>query len=255
MTGMAMIDAHALAGLLTLDENSPTPLYVQLRTRLRQAVERGVLAAGEALPGERELARSAGISRVTVRRAINQLVEDGLLVQRQGAGTFIAPRIEQPLSVLSAFSEDMRVRGLAPGSVWLERGVDRPTPDEAMALDLSPGARVLRFARIRTADGVPMAVERASLPADLLPGPEVVEGSLYEALARNGYRATRALQRLRAELVAEPDAGWLGVPAGSAVLSIERRAFLADGRPIEFTRSRYRGDRYDFIAELRTDPP
>lgn len=235
------------------DTASSTPLYLQLRSRLRQAVEGGLLRVGEAIPGERHLAKAAGVSRVTVRRALDDLVADGVLVQRQGAGTFIAPRIEQPLAWLTSFSEDMRVRGLRPASIWLERTLDRATPDEAMALDLSPGAWVVRIARVRIAGDQPMAVERACVPARFLPAVDLVKGSLYEALAARGHRPVRALQRVRAEQVGGDDARLLSIAEGNAVLAIERRAFLADGTAVEFTRSRYRGDLYDFVAELRSE--
>jgi len=243
----------ALFQTLQLDERSPTPLYLQLKHRLQALLDRGLLAAGEAMPGERDLARSIGISRVTVRRAINELVSEGLLVQRQGSGTFIAPRIEQPLSLLTGFSDDMRGRGLTPGAVWIERVATLSTPEEAMALNLSPGSKVLRLARIRTADGQPMALERATIPAALLARPEAVGDSLYAALRAHGVQPARALQRLRAELATAEAAELLGLAAGSPVLAIERRGFDTEGRPIEFTRSLYRADRYDFVAELRTE--
>lgn len=238
---------------LKVDPDSPTPLYLQLQYRLRQAVESGALRVGDALPGERYLASLLGVSRVTVRRAIDDLVVDGLLIQRQGAGTFVATRVEQPLSLLTSFSEDMKARGLKPGSVWLERGYGRATPEEAMALDLPPGTEVVRIARVRTADGTPMALERATIPRQFLSDPEDVGASLYDAMTAHDARPVRALQRLRAELIDEADARQLHVPVGTAILSIERRAFRADGTPVEFTRSRYRGDLYDFVTELRVD--
>ncbi len=238
--------------ILHLDEASPTPLYLQLLVRLRGAVTAGALRPGEAIPGERDLAARARGSRVTVRRAVGQLVREGLLLQRQGAGTFVAPRVEQPLSVLSGFSEDMRARGVRAGSVWLERSVEAPSPDEVLALDLTGGARVVRLARVRTADGAPMAIERAAVPQAMLGGPEAVGDSLYAALSAAGVRPVRAFQRLRAEVASAADAALLAIGEGAAVLHVERRSFLGDGRPVEFTRSRYRGDRYDFLAELKS---
>src|SRR3546814_292032 len=119
--------------------------------------------------------------------------------------------------------------------------------------DLPPGAEVTRLARVRTADGKPMALERASVPRYVLPDPKEVASSLYETMKARGIHPVRALQRLRAEQIARPDADHLMVPVGTAVLYIERRAFAADGTPVEFTRSRYRGDLYDFVAELRAD--
>ncbi|HXH03613.1 MAG TPA: GntR family transcriptional regulator [Candidatus Competibacteraceae bacterium] len=248
--------ASLLARLLTafpLDPSSPTPLYHQVQQLLRRGVERGLLAPEQAIPAERDLAQGLGVSRVTVRKALDGLVEDGLLSRRQGAGTFVSPRVEQPLSYLTSFSEDMSARGIQAGAVWLERTLSIPSPEEAMALNLSPGEEVVRLHRLRTADGKPMALELATVPRALLPSPELVGQSLYQALARLGYRPVRALQRLRAESLSPEQARLLHVSAGAPALYIERRSFLADGRPVEFTRSHYRGDAYDFVAELKID--
>lgn len=234
-----------------IDPVSPTPLYLQLCHRIRLAVDAGAFGPGDALPAERDLAVQCGVSRVTVRRAIDELVREGLLLQRQGAGTFIARRVVQPLSTLSSFSQDMNARGVRAGSIWLERAVGKASPDETLALDLSIGACIARLARVRTADDEPMAIERAAIAAAFLPDPAAVEHSLYAVLQESGFSPVRAFQRLRAELATEPDAALLGIAPGSPVLHVERRSFLADGRPIEYTLSRYRGDRYDFLAELK----
>ena len=129
-------------------------------------------------------------------------------------------------------------------------GVGTATPDEALALALSPGARVSRLRRLRLADGKPMCVEQASLPYEHLPDPETVERSLYAVLEQRGSLPVRALQRLRAQPLDEEHARLLHVTPGAACLYIERRSFLTDGRPVEFVRSYYRGDSYDFVAEL-----
>ena len=242
---LALIRQHA-----ALSETSPTPLYRQLQQGLRRVVESGLLQVEDAIPGERELASGLGVSRITVRKALRGLVEEGLLSQRQGSGTFVAPRVEQALSKLTSFSEDIKARGLEPSVTWLDRSVGLATPEEAMALNLSPGSEVSRLYRVRNADGKPMALEQATLPHRYLPDPMLVERSLYAILEKNGFRPVRALQRLRAELLAAEHARLLAVPADSAALYIERRAFLSNGAPIEFTRSHYRGDAYDFVAEL-----
>jgi GntR family transcriptional regulator len=234
-----------------LDEASPTPLYLQLADVLRSRIADGLIRVGDALPSERELSQMTGISRVTVRKAIDTLLREGLLSRRHGSGTYIAPRIEQPAAVLAGFSSDMLNRGQKPGSNWIERILASPTPDEAMALAMSLDAKVARIARVRTADGEPLAIERAVIPASLLPPLDQIGDSLYEALGARGNRPIRGLQRLQASLATAAEAKLLAVPVGAAILRIERRAFLANGAPVEVTRSAYRGDRYDFVTELR----
>lgn len=234
-----------------LDGDSASPLYRRLKTGIRKAIEQGVLKPEDTLPPERDLANKLGISRVTVRKAVGSLVEEGLLVQRQGAGTFVAPRVEQPLSKLTGFTEDMEARGLAPSVEWLDRSVGSATPDEAIALNLSPGALVSRLYRIRIADDKPMCLEYATLPSSALPDPGLVESSLYTILERYDLRPVRALQRLRAQLFEIEQARLLHVQPGTACLYIERRSFLPNGQAVEFVRSYYRGDSYDFVAELQ----
>ncbi|HZP18752.1 MAG TPA: GntR family transcriptional regulator, partial [Bauldia sp.] len=242
--------APTLDGVAALDEASPTPLYIQLQRSIEESVRTGRLQVDEALPSERDLARSLGISRVTVRKAIAGLVEKGILVQRWGSGTFIAPtvHVEQPLSRLSSFTDDMLARGMKPGAVILERTTGASSPAESMALGLSPGAPVSRLQRLRLAAGVPMAIENAVVPARYLPDPHAVEASLYAALRSRGFSPRRALQRLHAVLLNPEQAKLLDVPTASPALYIERRSFLESGEAVEFTASYYRGDAYDFVA-------
>jgi GntR family transcriptional regulator len=233
------------------DDENPTPLYKRLLTGLRRAVETETIGADQSLPSERDLASSLGVSRITVRRALRELVEEGLLTQKQGAGTFVNSRVEQPLTQLTGFTKDMAARGMNSHTEWLDRSIGNATPDEALALDLPPGAPISRLYRIRYADGKAMCLEFAVLPRDILPDPLVVEESLYNELDKSGNRPTHATQRLRAELIEIEHARLLGVVTGSACLYIERRTSLPDGRVVEFVRSHYRGDSFDFIAELK----
>jgi GntR family transcriptional regulator len=142
-----------------LREDNPSPLYLQLEQLIRDAIGADILAAGNAIPPERDLATEYDVSRITVRKAIGRLVEEGLLTRRRGAGTFVTGRVEKIFSKLSSFTEDMAARGRRASSSWISRAPGQVNPEEAMMLGLSPGAPVLRFARIRYADDEPMALE------------------------------------------------------------------------------------------------
>ena len=225
-------------------------LYRRLQRSLRDAIMEGVLKPEDSLPPERDLATDFGVSRITVRKALDALVTEGMLVRRHGAGTYVAGRVEKQFAKLSSFSEDMAARGRTVTSKWLLRAEGAVTPDEALTLGLSPGSAVLRFHRIRFADDLPMALEYSGIPGFALPGVEAVEDSLYTALEAADMRPVRALQRLRAVLFDADQAALLGIKAGAPGLFIERRGFLNDGRAIEATQSWYRGDAYDFVAEL-----
>jgi len=234
----------------SLDQRGRGPLYQKLQQALREAIQNRVLAPDEALPPERDMATEFAVSRITVRKALDGLVSEGLLTRRQGAGTFVAARVEKSFSKLSSFTEDMISRGRTPRSEWISKAEGLVTPEESLTLGLSPGTPVHRFARIRYADGAPMAVEYSTIAGFALPSAEAVGVSLYEALAATGHRPARALQRLRAVLFTAEQAALMGVKLGSPGLLIERRGFLKDGQAVEFTQSYYRGDAYDFVAEL-----
>lgn len=233
-----------------LQESHPGPLYQQLERKLREAIRQKKLSPGDALPAERDLAEQFAVSRITIRKALDSLVTEGLLTRQQGTGTFVTARVEKSFSKLSSFTEDMKSRGRSPYSKWLSRTAGEVTPEESLTLSLGPGTPVYRFHRIRYADGAPMALEYSTIPAFCLPSPDAVESSLYEALERTGHRPVRALQRLRAVLFTEEQAELLQLAPKDAGLLIERRGFLKDGRVVEVTQSYYRGDAYDFVAEL-----
>lgn len=232
------------------------PRYLQLRKRIESAITSGDIPPETPLPPERDIATMTGLSRVTVRKAIEALVASNLIIQRRGSGSFVAPRdtrVEQSLSTLTSFTEDMARRGMAVSSVWLERGLFRPTAQEIEALELTSVDSVARVARLRSANGTPLAIERASLSPEILPNPLLVESSLYETLGRTGLRPTRAVQRISAGDLGAEDAELLDVEEGEAVLIIERTSYLPDDTVVEFTQSIYRGDKYDFVAHLKLE--
>ena len=230
------------------------PRYIQLKRRIETAIKDGSLAPETPLPPEREIAIMTTLSRVTVRKAVEPLVESGLIIQRRGSGTIIAPqvtKVEQSLSRLTSFTEDMARRGYSVTSTWLERGICLPSPEETMVLGLTSDEFVSRVARLRFADGVPLAIERASLPTKILVNPLTVDTSLYEVLGKLGKKPTRAVQRISATNLNIQDANLLEVEEGVAGLQITRVSYLESGKTVELTHSIYRGDAYDFVAELQ----
>jgi len=250
--------ADAIFAALKTGSSNGAPLYLQLKKSIENAVRDGVIGPGDALPSERDIAQKADVSRVTVRKAVQDLVKGGILVQRHGSGTFVAPRVErveQSLSLLTSFTEDMARRGMAVRSEWLDRGIYAPSPEEMMVLGLSSTDMVARVSRLRIANDTPLAIERATLSSAVLPEPAAIGASLYATLEKNGNRPVRAVQRISATNLGEADAQLLDVPVGAAGLNIERISYLASGKVIEFTRSVYRGDTYDFVAELRLSAP
>jgi GntR family transcriptional regulator len=232
-------------------ENQSEPLYRRLSLALSDALKLNILPASAHLPSERKLSEKLDLSRVTVRRALDELQADGFLQRRQGARTSVTPRLEKTLSVLTGFSEELRARGMEPGQRWISRKTVNPTPIESMALGVAPTELIVRLIRVRLADGVPIAVERAAVPEKYLSDGDLVKHSLYEVLAAAGAGPARGIQRIRAGIMTRSDTELLEAEPGSPLLIVERRCFLEDGRPVEFTETRYNGERYDFSAELR----
>lgn len=228
-----------------------TPIYLRLAAELRERIVTGEIAIGDALPSERDLCDIMGASRVTVRRAIETLIDEGLIVRRQGSGTYVAPRIQAPNSYLSSFSQDARARGEKTQTIWMMKTRASASAEEAAILEIAVGATVVRLGRVRLAGGEPLAIENAIVPALFLPDLDQLGDSLYETLEKVGHRPVSGTQRIRASLATSTEAGLLSMQEGAEILRIERLTRLADNRPVEFTRSAYRGDRYEFVSELR----
>jgi GntR family transcriptional regulator len=236
--------------LQPLDQDNRQPLYRQVQIAIRDAIASRVLKPDDALPPERELADLFAVSRITVRKAISGLVTEGVLDTHHGSGNFVRSKVEKNFAQLTSFTEEMASRGMTASSRWISRSEGKVQPDEALTLRASPGTAVYRFKRLRLADDSPMSIEITTILAECLPSIKAVEYSLYAALKKTGNRPVRALQRLSALLLSEEQADMLGAKAADAGLLVERVGFNSRGLAIEYSQSWYRGDTYDFVAEL-----
>ncbi|WP_045729155.1 GntR family transcriptional regulator [Xanthomonas sp. GPE 39] len=236
---------------LAVDSDAPTPLYLQLASKLVGAIKAGQWKPGEALPAERQLCEHLKISRVTLRQAVDALVEQGLVSRRQGAGTFVTSHIQHQLSGLASFTETVRMEGLEPGTRWLERRTRPAHGEEILRLGLSPDTAVTELTRLRSADGRVMAYEEAVLPQYVVPDPKAIVDSLYAYLDERGTPVVRALQHFRAINLPARLAGHLAMKEGEAILHVVRVGYARDGSAIELTDTYCHNDYYDFVAELR----
>ena len=246
-----------LAGLdLAIDKSQPTPAYLQLKEQLTQAIEVGTLPAGSALPSERMLAMDLGLSRMTVRRAFEELVGAGVVEQRQGSGTFVRQRpLEQVIDRVLGFTDEARNLGFEPGSRLL--ATKRLAADEhtARALEVARGVQVLQITRLRTATEEPLALQDAHL-APRLSGLSLKlledTGSLYSTLEKQfGIKPARARQTIAARLPTDNECRLLSIGKLVPVLALERTTYGEDGLPFEYVRSAYRGDIYRMALDLR----
>jgi len=235
---------------LTPDVASDTPLYMQLAMRLKAAIHGGIWSAGEALPSERVLSEGVGVSRITARKAIALLAEEGLIRRERGAGSFITPRVEDALSSLTGFTKRMAQRGFTSDSIWLTQEIRVANRDESVKLGLPLGAHVSSLRRLRRGDGIVMAVEHSALPVSIVPTPHDVGASLYQYLDDRGSAVVRARQHFRAVNADAEIAALMGVSSGAALLMIMRIGYSAQQQAIELTNTFCRDDYYDFVVEL-----
>jgi len=224
----------------------------ETRERVLELIE--PLGVGDAIPSERQLGTDLGVSRLTVRAALDELVREGYLVRRRGAGTFVAePKVAKGIDV-SSFSEDMRRRGLVPASQTLDL---RSVPAGARLgrmLHVSPAEPVLSIKRLRLADGEPMAIELLNVRESLVPGltaEDLERSSFYDLLAsRYEVEIVGGTQTVEPTVTNDEESVVLGVPLHSPALLFERVTRAGTGDVVEFTTSTYRGDRYRLVTEL-----
>jgi GntR family transcriptional regulator len=247
-----------MSGLLCFDRNCVSK-QVLTRQRVLELIDQ--LQVGEAIPSERRLSSELGVSRLTLRAALDDLVRDGYLERRHGSGTFVSePKIAQQLT-LTSFSEDMRRRGMVAGSRTIELREMHAGAAVGRALNISPDARVVLIRRLRLADGEPMALETLHVPASVVPGltrEALEDSSFYELLERHyGVVIATGQQSIEPTVTNDEESELLGVPLHSPAFLFERTSRTADGETVEFVRSLYRGDRYRLVAELsqRRDRP
>jgi GntR family transcriptional regulator len=211
------------------------------------------LGVGTAIPSERQLSADLGVSRLTLRAALDDLAREGYLVRRRGSGTYVQhPKISQELTITS-FSDDMRRRGMVPGSRTLSMSTILAGARLGRSLNVSPSEQIVVVKRLRLADGEPMAIETLHIPEALVPGltPKALTGSLYDLLRdRYGVRIADGIQAIEPTVTNEEESEVLGVPLHSPAFLFERTSRDDAGRTVEFVQSVYRGDRYRIVTEL-----
>jgi len=237
---------------LAVDRASPVPLYFQLARQLEAAIEDGTLAPGSLLGNEIELAARLGLSRPTVRQAIQSLVDKGMLVRRRGVGTQVVhSRVARPLE-LSSLYDDLLAAGLHPTTRVLHNARADAPAEVAAALGLADAEQVAVVRRLRLTRGEPMAYLCNFLPCDLL---ELADGELeatglYALMRQRGITLHSAQQTVGARTATDEECGLLAEPPGAALLTMQRTTYDDRGRPVEFASHIYRASRYAFEFRL-----
>lgn len=238
-----------------LERNGYLPLYRQLEEILKQRIANQEWVFGTRIPTETELIEEFDVSRTTVREAVDQLVQEGLLDRIQGRGTFVRRQpLEVPLGRLTGFAEEVLERGQVPSALLLSTELTRDFFYEAHQLKVSHEEPVLRIERVRLADGEPIALERTFWPQDigeLLLEEDLNQAQFYPILESHGIRLGEADETILAANAGEEEIRTLGVEPGEALLEMRRVSYGENGRPLEFARNRYLSDKYSYHVHLR----
>jgi DNA-binding GntR family transcriptional regulator len=235
-----------------VDRTSPVPLYFQVATRLQELIEKGEIGVGARIENEVDLAERLGVSRPTTRRAIQYLVERGMLVRKRGVGTQVVhPKVRRPVE-LSSLYDDLVSADRAPRTEVLKLEVVPATQEIATALEIAAGTEVTWIERLRYAGGEPLALMHNAIPLDLirLTAEDLAGHGLYELLRRAGFVPRIATQVIGARSAGAAEARILAEKRGASLLTMTRTAWDAGGRALEYGSHVYRASRYSFELNL-----
>jgi DNA-binding GntR family transcriptional regulator len=238
--------------IVDIDRSSPVPLYFQVAQQIEHAISEGDLAPGDRLDNEISLAEQFGLSRPTMRRAIQELVDKGLLVRKRGVGTQVVHgQVTRPVELTSLF-DDLTRHHQAPTTIVLANEVVLAPDEVAVKLAVAPGSRVLHLRRLRFGHGEPLAIMENFLPEDLivLGGMDLAARGLYQLMRSKGVNIRVAKQRIGARTGTPEECSLLSEKRGSPVLTMERAAHDDSGRPVEWGRHCYRASQYSFEVTL-----
>lgn len=235
-----------------LNLNEMAPRYIQIIQYFVDKIESGNLINGDKLPTEEEICKFFNVSRITARQALNELVNGGYIVKKQGVGSYVKNKMKMQLNSLQGFSEEMRSKGLTPRSELLSLEVCTPSIEVAEKLKIDITIKVYSICRLRYANDMALSLENAYIPTFKCPGIERFDltGSFYKVLYENyNISAQKANQSIEAGFIDKKTAKLLDVKTGTQALIIERITYFNEN-PFEYVKSVYRGDKYKFYVDL-----
>lgn len=241
--------------MLPLERSSGVPLYYQIQQQLIRQIHSGTFQPGQPIPSLQEIAARLGVSQMTARQAIRALCDLGLMYSRQGKGTFVSGiKHERNFRQVLSFTEEMKARGSMPSSRVLSFRIQPGNRDVTTALGLSPGQKIVRLRRVRLSDGLPMGIECSCLPQQICPDLLTTfnpAASLYQELAEHyGIRMEVTDEVVEVGKATAEEGKLLKVSPGSPVFLFTRTSYGENGKPIEYVKSTYRGDRYRIVQRL-----
>lgn len=229
------------------------PIYIQIHNKMRQLIEEGKWQVGERIPSERDLAKTFNVSRMTLRQAIQTLVDEGILERKIGSGTFVSSqKVQERMTGIESFTETMLSQGRKPTSNTVSYHVKPASISETEQLQLEDETLVLRMERVRYADGIPICFEVATIPYHLIEslGKKEITSSLYKTLEeKKEIHVGKAEQTISAMLASERIAEFLDIKRGEAILQLKQITYSRNGIPFEYVRTQYVAERFEFYLE------
>jgi GntR family transcriptional regulator len=228
------------------------PLYIKIHDDIRKWIDKGRWKVGERLPSERELSEIFGVSRMTLRQAVTQLVDEGILERRVGSGTYVASeRVREKMRGTTSFSEIIKAQGKKPTSRVLSYVKVTANDTERERLHLPEGAQIVRMERIRYADDLPIAFEVAAIPYETIKDfkKRDITSHFFDTLKAAGMDIGRSEQVISARVASKDIAKALNLKSGAAILSLTQTSYFADDTPFEYVLSSYAGDRFEYFLE------
>lgn len=228
------------------------PAYIRIYDALKKEIDQEVWKIGDRLPSERDLSERFEVSRMTLRQAVSLLVDEGFLERRVGSGTFVAnQRVQEKMSGTTSFSEIVSSQGKSPSSKLISYQRKLASDTEIKKLQLNEGDYVVRMERVRYADNVPLVFEVASIPEKIIKpfDRQEIITQFFKTLKDNGYDIGKSQQVIYAKTASEHVANYLDISKGHAILALTQITYFSDGKPFEYVRSQYVGDRFEFYLD------
>ena len=228
------------------------PAYLHIRDTIKEDIDDGIWAIGDRLPSERDLADQFKVSRMTLRQAVTLLVEEGILERRIGSGTYVASRrVQEKMRGTTSFTEIIQSQGKKPSTRVISYQRKMASQTEIERLCLHKNDYVIKMERIRYADKLPVVFEETYIPEKLIKSfqQKDITEHFFKTLIENGYEIGKSQQTIYAKNASERVATYLGIPKNHAILALTQVSYFTDGRPFEYVKSQYVGDRFEFYLE------
>ena len=246
-----MNDYQPLIDLIksSIDKKDKSPLYMKVANAVKQATEHKILKGGDFIPTERELSSLVGVSRITIRKSLDLLEQDGVIVRSRGLGTMISDTVEYSGKEATGFSQQVVLKGKKPDTLWIKKDTIACSEEIAGQLNIAPQDEVFLLKRVRYIDEQAVSIEESYVPSHFIHDPEEIQLSLYDYFRSQDMAPTKTQSRVSAKMPSSEVLDKLQIDNNVPVLLIEQTAFNRQGTPIEYSINHCRGDMYVFVSE------